>query len=219
MPFTVSGSESTIRRDAGTHGAGRCSAGSGAARQLSETAALQRGSHRRQAACGPPVPLASTLTASRTCGCCRRVASISPGSMRWPRSLTCSSRRPRNSACRPRASAPGRPFGRRFPTCVRSAEARRSQLGRRRYPRRPLPADVQLSSSPIAAARRRWSARRAAVLAIGLPMEWDLCLDACCNPARSSRRPSPVGPYSLMMCAGAWARTKPGGVLQAPASH
>ena len=53
------------------------------------------------AAARPARPRAATTAHSRTPGCRRSAASISPGSMRKPRIFTCSSRRPRYSSAPP----------------------------------------------------------------------------------------------------------------------
>ena len=112
----------------------------------------QLGDQPRSPSCSP----APTTAAGRDAGWAASTASISPGSIRKPRTLTCSSARPRNSSCpsgRHRARSPVRYIRRPAPPNGSGHEPLRGQRRPAQVPaRQPRPA---MYSSPAHPGRHR----------------------------------------------------------------
>ena len=99
LPFGVSGSAVEQHEGRRDHVVGQLLLREDARSALGAAPRLRarRRRRRRPAACRPGASSRATTTASRTAGCGRSTASISPSSMRKPRIFTWWSMRPRNS--------------------------------------------------------------------------------------------------------------------------
>ena len=111
LPLAVRGRASSAHEGRGHHVLGQALLEEGAQRRRCRAGAECR-RRRPTRRLSPGTSSRATTTASRTPGCARSAASISPSSMRKPRSFTWESARPRNSSVAVgAASAPGRRCG------------------------------------------------------------------------------------------------------------
>ena len=172
----------------------------------SSAAPDSRQPHSRPAAAPPEPSPRHTTAAGDTPGCETSAASISPGSIRNPRSFTCASARPRNSSTpsdRHRARSPVRYI--RPPAAamrVRNKPLRRQPSPLQIAPRKPHPAMYKLANNPTGTGSRPPSRTYARVVRqsddrserADLTSSHDLADD------RASTVVS-VGPYALIISA------------------
>ncbi len=143
----------------------------------------------------------ATTAACSTAVCSSRAASISPGSIRKPRSLICSSTRPRNrrrpsgvqairSPVRYRRSVPPGPA----PVTNRSSLS----SGRRQYPWATVGPAIQASPGmPAGTGRPRASSTSTRTPAIGRPMATGRAASSSVTSWTVAHTVASVGPYSL----------------------
>jgi len=114
-------------------------------------------------------------TASFTPGCSRNTASISPSSMRIPRSLTCWSIRRGTRCFRPRGTSPGlrsytgnprSPAGERVRDELLGGQLRAIEVA----PRQPVARQMQFPGTPTGTGFKCGSSTNTRVLAIGRPI-------------------------------------------------